>query len=149
MKIYFMSPKRRGAARQFIYCCVSQHRDLQLKKDDLTAAMSRLSEPLKISPNDPLRELFEACKCGDLAKVRELVDASNVNARDTAGRRSTPLHFSAGKTRFPHENSQFAIFFRPVQTCSKFFKLVKTCSNSFKPVQTCSSWFKLLQTWSN
>ena len=68
-----------------------------MRKDDLTeAAMSRLSEPLKISPNDPLRELFEACKCGDLAKVRELVDASNVNARDTAGRRSTPLHFAAG-----------------------------------------------------
>ena len=42
-----------------------------MRKDDLTeAAMSRLSEPLKISPNDPLRELFEACKCGDLAKVR-------------------------------------------------------------------------------
>ena len=58
--------------------------------------MSRLSEPLKISPNDPLRELFEACKCGDLTKVRSMVDSSNVNARDTAGRRSTPLHFSAG-----------------------------------------------------
>jgi tankyrase len=59
--------------------------------------MSRLSEPLKISPTDPLRELFEACKCGDLTKVRSMVDSTNVNARDTAGRRSTPLHFAAGK----------------------------------------------------
>ena len=62
--------------------------------------MSRLSEPLKISPTDPLRELFEACKCGDLTKVRSMVDSTNVNARDTAGRRSTPLHFAAGKYIF-------------------------------------------------
>ena len=61
--------------------------------------MSRSSEPLRISPNDPLRELFEACKCGDLAKVRTMVDSNNVNARDTAGRRSTPLHFAAGYGR--------------------------------------------------
>lgn len=61
--------------------------------------MSRLSEPLKISPTDPLRELFEACKCGDLTKVRSMVDSTNVNARDTAGRRSTPLHFAAGYGR--------------------------------------------------
>ena len=60
--------------------------------------MSRSSsEPLKINPNDPLRDLFEACKCGDATKVRSMVDSANVNARDTAGRRSTPLHFAAGK----------------------------------------------------
>ena len=28
-----------------------------------------------------------------------MVDASNVNARDTAGRRSSPLHFAAGYGR--------------------------------------------------
>ena len=44
------------------------------------------------------RELFEACKNGDLAKVRRLVSSnSNVNVRDTAGRKSSPLHFAAGK----------------------------------------------------
>ena len=62
--------------------------------------MSRSSDPLRISPNDPLRELFEACKSGDVIRVRSMVDSTNVNARDTAGRRSTPLHFAAGKFSF-------------------------------------------------
>ena len=52
-----------------------------------------------MSPTDPLRELFESCKSGDVAKVRELVGAQNVNARDTTGRRSSPLHFAAGYGR--------------------------------------------------
>ena len=33
------------------------------------------------------------------AKVRELVTPQNVNARDTTGRRSSPLHFAAGYGR--------------------------------------------------
>ncbi|XP_060698354.1 poly [ADP-ribose] polymerase tankyrase-2 isoform X3 [Hemiscyllium ocellatum] len=44
---------------------------------------------------DPTRELFEGCRNGDVARVRRLLRADNVNARDTAGRRSTPLHFAA------------------------------------------------------
>lgn len=48
------------------------------------------------SQNDPGRELFEACRNGDLNKVKKLVSSSNVNAKDTAGRKSTPLHFAAG-----------------------------------------------------
>ncbi|XP_029384201.1 poly [ADP-ribose] polymerase tankyrase-2-like [Echeneis naucrates] len=42
------------------------------------------------------RELFEACRSGDLERVRKLVTPENVNSRDTAGRKSTPLHFAAG-----------------------------------------------------
>ncbi|KAF7647987.1 hypothetical protein LDENG_00163780, partial [Lucifuga dentata] len=42
------------------------------------------------------RELFEACRSGDLDRVRKLLTAENVNSRDTAGRKSTPLHFAAG-----------------------------------------------------
>ncbi|CAL7938002.1 unnamed protein product [Xylocopa violacea] len=49
--------------------------------------------------SDPLRELFEACKTGDLARVKALVTPKTVNARDTAGRKSTPLHFAAGYGR--------------------------------------------------
>ncbi|XP_078251401.1 uncharacterized protein LOC144590911 [Rhinoraja longicauda] len=45
---------------------------------------------------DPARELFEGCRSGDVARVKRLLKADNVNARDTAGRRSTPLHFAAG-----------------------------------------------------
>ena len=42
--------------------------------------------------------LFEACKNGDLDKVKvHLIPHDNVNSRDTAGRRSTPLHFAAGE----------------------------------------------------
>lgn len=44
------------------------------------------------------RELFEACRNGDVTKVRRIVNInSNVNLRDTAGRKSSPLHFAAGK----------------------------------------------------
>ncbi|XP_058262430.1 poly [ADP-ribose] polymerase tankyrase-2-like isoform X2 [Hemibagrus wyckioides] len=42
------------------------------------------------------RELFEACRSGDLERVKKLLSAENVNSRDTAGRKSTPLHFAAG-----------------------------------------------------
>lgn len=44
------------------------------------------------------RELFEACRNGDVSRVKKLVDAVNVNAKDMAGRKSTPLHFAAGKS---------------------------------------------------
>ncbi|XP_059386139.1 poly [ADP-ribose] polymerase tankyrase-2-like [Carassius carassius] len=43
-----------------------------------------------------LWELFEACRSGDLERVKRLVCPENVNSRDTAGRMSTPLHFAAG-----------------------------------------------------
>lgn len=52
--------------------------------------------PSELSDNDPLRDLFEACRNGDLNRVRKLANTQNVNARDTAGRKSTPLHFAAG-----------------------------------------------------
>lgn len=48
-------------------------------------------------PGEGNRELFEACRCGDLEQVRKLVMPENVNSRDTAGRKSTPLHFAAGE----------------------------------------------------
>ncbi|KAG8593826.1 hypothetical protein GDO81_000961 [Engystomops pustulosus] len=42
------------------------------------------------------RELFEACRNGDVSRVRRLLEPGNVNAKDMAGRKSTPLHFAAG-----------------------------------------------------
>lgn len=47
---------------------------------------------------EPSRALFEACRNGDLERVRKLVNPENVNSRDTAGRKSTPLHFAAGES---------------------------------------------------
>uniref|UniRef100_A0A8C6RFG9 Poly [ADP-ribose] polymerase n=1 Tax=Nannospalax galili TaxID=1026970 RepID=A0A8C6RFG9_NANGA len=47
------------------------------------------------------RELFEACRNGDVERVKRLVTPEKVNSRDTAGRKSTPLHFAAGN-RAPH-----------------------------------------------
>lgn len=64
------------------------------RRTALTVSM----DPLP-NPNDPLRELFEACKVGDLPRVRKFVNSQTVNARDTAGRKSTPLHFAAGYGR--------------------------------------------------
>ncbi|XP_048249327.1 poly [ADP-ribose] polymerase tankyrase-1-like isoform X1 [Haliotis rufescens] len=54
------------------------------------------NEPSSPSSNDVGRELFEACRNGDLSKVKKLVNSHNVNSKDTAGRKSTPLHFAAG-----------------------------------------------------
>ncbi|XP_063216299.1 poly [ADP-ribose] polymerase tankyrase-like [Bacillus rossius redtenbacheri] len=65
------------------------------KRSALTGSMDNSSS----SSNDPLRELFEACKTGDIARVKKLVTPQTVNARDTAGRKSTPLHFAAGYGR--------------------------------------------------
>lgn len=62
------------------------------------AILTSSMEPLTNS-SDPLRELFEACKTGDISRVRKLVTPQTVNARDTAGRKSTPLHFAAGYGR--------------------------------------------------
>lgn len=42
------------------------------------------------------RELFEACRNGDVSRVKRLVNSVNVNAKDVTGRKSTPLHFAAG-----------------------------------------------------
>ncbi|CDW57235.1 tankyrase 1 [Trichuris trichiura] len=42
------------------------------------------------------REIFEACRDGDIRRVKKLVSAKNANIRDSIGRKSTPLHFAAG-----------------------------------------------------
>lgn len=45
----------------------------------------------------PLLELFEACKMGELQKVKQLRFRDFVNSRDKEGRKSTCLHFAAGE----------------------------------------------------
>lgn len=72
-----------------------------------TMASSRSRTMLSVNldaalANDPFRELFEACKTGDNVKVKKLITPQTVNARDTAGRKSTPLHFAAGKYNLFH-----------------------------------------------
>ncbi|EFX87441.1 hypothetical protein DAPPUDRAFT_221703 [Daphnia pulex] len=62
-----------------------------------TSSINTAIDLLATSPCDPLRELFEACRNGEVSKVKKLVTTQNVNARDTAGRKSSPLHFAAGK----------------------------------------------------
>ncbi|XP_063163484.1 poly [ADP-ribose] polymerase tankyrase-2 isoform X2 [Candoia aspera] len=68
-------------------------------------AVGPLGEALQQSPSsccgggaasEPARELFEACRNGDVERVKRLVRPENVNGRDTAGRKSSPLHFAAG-----------------------------------------------------
>ncbi len=46
--------------------------------------------------SDCERNLFDACKNGDILAVKSIADSSNVLTTDGAGRRSTPLHFAAG-----------------------------------------------------
>ncbi|KAF6199146.1 hypothetical protein GE061_007171 [Apolygus lucorum] len=69
--------------------------------------MFRLSIPFPSSIYVIIMELsvFEVglfaqtCKIGDIGKVKKLINPQTVNARDTAGRKSTPLHFAAGYGR--------------------------------------------------
>ena len=65
-------------------------------KSKMATSRRSLLEQNSPSQNDPGRELFEACRNGDLNKVKKLVSTHNVNAKDTAGRKSSPLHFAAG-----------------------------------------------------
>jgi tankyrase len=46
--------------------------------------------------DETLKELFEACRNGDLTKIKKLITPDNINAQDILGRKSTPLHFSSG-----------------------------------------------------
>ncbi|CAF1195201.1 unnamed protein product [Adineta ricciae] len=46
--------------------------------------------------DETLKVLFEACRNGDLNKVKSLITSENINAQDVLGRKSTPLHFSSG-----------------------------------------------------
>ena len=62
----------------------------------MASRRTALASTNEISGNDPLRELFEACRNGDLVRVKKMINSANVNARDTAGRKSSPLHFAAG-----------------------------------------------------
>ena len=66
------------------------------------------------SENEAGRELFEACRNGDLSKVKKLVSPQSVNAKDTTGRRSSPLHFAAGK------HAKFTVFFGSTYFSSTF-----------------------------
>ncbi|KAF4106883.1 poly [ADP-ribose] polymerase tankyrase-2 isoform X2 [Onychostoma macrolepis] len=59
-------------------------------------SVRRFSGVMESSGSAEPRELFEACRSGDLERVKKLVCPVNVNSRDTAGRKSTPLHFAAG-----------------------------------------------------
>ncbi|XP_052427405.1 poly [ADP-ribose] polymerase tankyrase-2 isoform X3 [Carassius gibelio] len=58
-------------------------------------SLRRSSGLMESSGSAEPRELFEACRSGDLERVKRLVCPVNVNSRDTAGRKSTPLHFAA------------------------------------------------------
>ncbi|PKU45903.1 tankyrase-1 [Limosa lapponica baueri] len=72
-----------------------------------SASSSVASSPAAESPeaagpgaaSGAFRELLEACRNGDVTRVKRLVDTGNVNAKDMAGRKSTPLHFAAGGYR--------------------------------------------------
>ncbi|XP_046795810.1 poly [ADP-ribose] polymerase tankyrase-1 isoform X2 [Gallus gallus] len=60
------------------------------------ASSPAAESPEAAGPSGAFRELLEACRNGDVTRVKRLVDAGNVNAKDMAGRKSTPLHFAAG-----------------------------------------------------
>lgn len=74
--------------------CICKVEDTRMATRRGTAVGQTL--PTESTNTDPGRELFEACRNGDLTRVKKLINIINVNAKDTAGRKSTPLHFAAG-----------------------------------------------------
>uniref|UniRef100_A0A8C2L2C2 Poly [ADP-ribose] polymerase n=1 Tax=Cyprinus carpio TaxID=7962 RepID=A0A8C2L2C2_CYPCA len=78
---------------QDLAVCIPQ---FPLSAHSLSMSLRRLSGVMESSGSAEPRELFEACRSGDLERVKKLVCPLNVNSRDTAGRKSTPLHFAAG-----------------------------------------------------
>lgn len=69
----------------------------------MNSKMSRKSLELSLNSisvcngDNENQNLFEACKTGDLAKIKKLINPKTVNSRDLNGRKSTPLHFASGK----------------------------------------------------
>uniref|UniRef100_A0A6P6XRZ9 Poly [ADP-ribose] polymerase n=1 Tax=Dermatophagoides pteronyssinus TaxID=6956 RepID=A0A6P6XRZ9_DERPT len=44
-----------------------------------------------------IKDIFQACRIGDLNRLKKLINLNNVNVRDpSGGGRSTPLHFASG-----------------------------------------------------
>ena len=41
-------------------------------------------------------EAFDACRNGNLALIKKLINDTNANIKDKSGRKSSPLHFAAG-----------------------------------------------------
>uniref|UniRef100_A0A4W6F239 Poly [ADP-ribose] polymerase n=1 Tax=Lates calcarifer TaxID=8187 RepID=A0A4W6F239_LATCA len=73
---------------------VSRRSSQQQQQQSTLQSPPRNSSISGAPPASP--ELFEACRNGDVSRVKRLVDSVNVNAKDMAGRKSTPLHFAAG-----------------------------------------------------
>lgn len=85
----------RPSCRAFGIVCIPH---FPLSASSSSMSVRRFSGLMESSGSaEPSRELFEACRSGDLERVKKLVRPENVNSRDTAGRKSTPLHFAAGE----------------------------------------------------
>ena len=72
---------------------ISRNGRVQVKMATTTSNRSKVKDSEKQS------SFFEACKNGDIEKVKKLLTPENVNSRDVAGRKSTPLHFAAGMSK--------------------------------------------------
>uniref|UniRef100_A0A671RHL9 Tankyrase-2 n=1 Tax=Sinocyclocheilus anshuiensis TaxID=1608454 RepID=A0A671RHL9_9TELE len=83
----------RPSCQAFGIVCVPH---FPLSAHSLSMSVRRFSGVMESSWSAEPRELFEACRSEDLERVKKLVCPVNVNSRDTAGRKSTPLHFAAG-----------------------------------------------------
>lgn len=97
----------RPSCQAFGRVCIPQ---FPLSAHSLSMSLRRFSGVMESSGSAEPRELFEACRSGDLERVKKLVCPENVNSRDTSGRKSTPLHFAAGESRSPSYSVLFVLF---------------------------------------
>ena len=65
------------------------------RETGLIMSSSNPSSP-RIGRGEVGSSLFDACRNGDIDRVKLLLTLDNVNARDVPGRKSSPLHFAAG-----------------------------------------------------
>ena len=71
--------------------------------------MAAVRAPTRVRETESVSPLFEACKTGDIAAVKQLATRENVNSRDATVRKSTPLHFAAG-TEYSSQRLWFVPF---------------------------------------
>lgn len=110
----------RPSCRAFGIVCIPH---FPLSASSLSMSVRRFSGLMESSGSaEPSRELFEACRSGDLERVKKLVCPENVNSRDTAGRKSTPLHFAAGECDWGSYSILF-ILLSKIRFCFLFLTL--------------------------
>ena len=100
--IYLFTPLHEAILKKKYEICkllIKNKADPNLKNRDGQSALDLAAQLDDEDLIDILKgdlAILDACKKGNLQKVKKLLTTSNVNCRDSNGRHSSPLHLAAG-----------------------------------------------------